>query len=229
VSPSFAVEPLVDARGVLDDPEALRASAAEHGYVFVADALDPAPILALRAAILARCAERGWLAPGSEPRDGIARSGVRLGEPDAQWIALQADVIVLREVDALRHDPCVCGILEALFSGAPPVSGRGDIVRITSPAAVDLTTPPHRDGDYLRDENLWTAWIPLGDCPLELGGLAVLPGSHRTSETNGVWTSTDYAPGDVLLFGSRTLHRAGENRSGDRLRLSVDFRYVPSP
>ncbi len=228
MSPSFAVEPLVDARDVLGDPQALRARAAELGYLFVAGALDRAPVLALRAAVLFRCGERGWLAPGSPTLEGVAGPRVRLGEQDPPWIALQAEVMVLPEVDALRHDPFVREVLETLF-GAPPLAGRGDILRITSPAAADLATPPHRDGEYVHDARLWTVWIPLGDCPLDLGGLAVLAGSHRPDDPDAVWASTDYATGDVLMFGSRTLHRAGENLSGDRLRLSVDFRYVPSP
>jgi hypothetical protein len=39
------------------------------------------------------------------------------------------------------------------------------------------------------------------------------------------WLSTDYKCGDVLIFGSLTVHRSLPNLSGDRFRLSVDFRY----
>jgi ectoine hydroxylase-related dioxygenase (phytanoyl-CoA dioxygenase family) len=90
---------------------------------------------------------------------------------------------------------------------------------------------------------LWTVWIPLGDCPLDLGGLAVAPGSHRhgllphAGEGTGqqgvdvapeaTWESADYRCGDVLAFHGLTLHRALENRTTHRLRLSADFRYEP--
>jgi ectoine hydroxylase-related dioxygenase (phytanoyl-CoA dioxygenase family) len=85
-----------------------------------------------------------------------------------------------------------------------------------------------------------TAWIPLSDCPRELGPLALLAGSHhgglREHSGHGivdggvrvpegaVWTSTDYRCGDVVLFQPHTLHCSLPNRSGDRLRLSADFR-----
>jgi Phytanoyl-CoA dioxygenase (PhyH) len=84
----------------------------------------------------------------------------------------------------------------------------------------------------------------LGDCPRELGGLAVWPGSrHRGVIDHGFvpgvgglgirtdripdvrWYSTDYRIGDVLIFHSLTVHGALSNRTADRLRISADFRY----
>ena len=39
------------------------------------------------------------------------------------------------------------------------------------------------------------------------------------------WLTTTTRPGDVLVFHSHTVHRAGPNLTRDRLRVSVDFRY----
>jgi hypothetical protein len=105
-------------------------------------------------------------------------------------------------------------------------------------------TPPHQDYIHIQGaEATYTAWFPLGDCPADLGGLAVLAGSHRAGvlpvspapgaggvgvETEDLalsWVTGDFLLGDVLLFHSHTVHRALDNRSPDRLRLSVDFRY----
>jgi ectoine hydroxylase-related dioxygenase (phytanoyl-CoA dioxygenase family) len=106
-----------------------------------------------------------------------------------------------------------------------------------------MATQPHQDAHYVRAiEQFWTAWIPLGDCPIELGPLAVLPGSHRCGlqahagqqgivdggvEVPGdaLWRTSDFRCGDALLFANFTLHRSLANCSGDRLRLSADFRY----
>jgi ectoine hydroxylase-related dioxygenase (phytanoyl-CoA dioxygenase family) len=151
--------------------------------------------------------------------------------------------VVLPEFLALRRDPFVLDVLGRLF-GEEPLDGRGDTCRIMSPAARDLTTPPHQDRFYVRQSDLlWTVWIPLGDCPVELGGLAVLPGSHRrgllphAGEGAGRqgadvgpeerWATAGYRCGDVLMFNCLTLHRAAENRTLNRLRISADFRYVP--
>jgi ectoine hydroxylase-related dioxygenase (phytanoyl-CoA dioxygenase family) len=101
---------------------------------------------------------------------------------------------------------------------------------------------PHQDGHYVRTgTELWTAWIPLGDCPVELGPLAALPGSHhgglREHSGNGifqggvtvpedaVWHTTDFECGDVLLLTKHTLHCSLPNVSDGRLRISGDFRY----
>src|SRR6185437_14396822 len=89
--------------------------------------------------------------------------------------------------------------------------------------------------------DFWTAWIPLGDCPREWGPLALLAGSHLggLQEHSGdgvisggvappedaVWSTTDFQCGDVVVFRPLTVHCSLPNRSGDRLRLSADFRY----
>ncbi len=42
-------------------------------------------------------------------------------------------------------------------------------------------TPPHEDIVYMGRGtwNLWTAWTPMGDVSWDLGGLMVMPGTHR--------------------------------------------------
>ena len=45
-------------------------------------------------------------------------------------------------------------------------------------------TYPHCDAVYMGRGtlNLFTAWTPIGDVPLELGGLMILEGSHRLAD-----------------------------------------------
>ena len=42
-------------------------------------------------------------------------------------------------------------------------------------------TPPHMDVVYMGrgTKNLFTSWTPLGDVPLEMGGLIILENSHK--------------------------------------------------
>jgi len=122
----------------------------------------------------------------------------------------------------------------------------GDVCRLVSPGALDLTTPPHQDAAYLKDADLvWTAWMALGACPVALGPLALLPGSHAGGlrphapvvagggvvgtdvPDDAPWHAGDLAPGDVLLFSALTVHRALPNVTADQLRVSVDYRYRP--
>jgi hypothetical protein len=90
----------------------------------------------------------------------------------------------------------------------------------------------------------YTLWGPVGDCPIELGGLAVLPGSHKIGQVREhhfslgagglavdeedlaeTWLSTNYEAGDALIFPSLTVHQALPNYTEDRLRVSLDNRY----
>ena len=44
-------------------------------------------------------------------------------------------------------------------------------------------------------------------------------------ELGGEWLTTDYQPGDALIFHSLAIHQALPNLTDDRIRLSVDYRY----
>ena len=60
---------------------------------------------------------------------------------------------------------------------------RRKIIRHVRPgeAGVGIATQAHDDLLYLREgsEQVLSMWIPLGDCPIERGGLVYLEGSHR--------------------------------------------------
>jgi hypothetical protein len=237
------VRPFEDSNGIAHDGEALRARAAELGYLFMRGLLRPTLVHALRLGVLTLCARRGWLADETPVERGIVRPGVRVGAYDADFTALQVEVYGLAEFRAVRMDDTLLGVLARLF-GEPARAERGDICRIKSPAAPEFTTPPHQDNFFLRGSaRMWTAWVPLGHCPPTLGGLAVLPGSHRDGlrshegpredcrgvavPSDAVWAGSGYRCGDVLLFNALTVHRARPNVTTERLRVSADFRYQP--
>ena len=84
-------------------------------------------------------------------------------------------------------------------------------------------------------------WMPLGDCPREMGPLAVAAGSHTTgilptkvgsgaggmdiaAPIPGTWVTGDFAAGDALIFQDVTVHKALPNRSRS-IRMSFDARY----
>jgi Phytanoyl-CoA dioxygenase (PhyH) len=243
LSAPIRVAPLVETRPRSGDPDALRHEADQQGYLFLRGLLLPDDVLALRARVLEACREIGWLDEAAPAADGVVRRGARLGAYDDAWTDLQCRVLPSPEFARLREHPAVIGILADIYRGEV-VSGRGDTCRVFSPGCPELTTLPHQDHHYVRgDPALWTVWVPLGDCPRALGGLAVLPASHRTGlwphaeEGSGrqgvdvgpdvVWAGADYRCGDVLMFNGLTVHRALENRTVDRLRISADFRYEP--
>jgi hypothetical protein len=131
---------------------------------------------------------------------------------------------------------------------------RRKILRHTRPgeSGVGTATQAHYDLVYLREgtDRLLSAWIPLGDCPVEIGGLTYLEGSHRrvlAEEAAGVhrraawmtadlpgmaetydtrWLTADFAAGDVMVHSAHVIHAATDNVAADHtMRLSTDIRY----
>ena len=186
--------------------------------------------------------EQGYLwTPGLLAADDLRALGALV---DAAWqeapgdlLALQRSVLGRLELDRLRRDSGLLRVAAAILGPCEP--GHGDVVRYVPPGAEP--TPPHQDGSYVGVERpLWLAWIPLDDCPSDVGPLAVWPGSHKlgllphdgggvASEAVGAaqWAAADLACGDALFVSSLTVHKALPNRS-ERPRRSVDFRYRPT-
>jgi hypothetical protein len=90
----------------------------------------------------------------------------------------------------------------------------------------------HQDFAVTGVQDMLTTWLPLMDIPPQLGGLAVLPGSHLgppmrprllPADEKG-WATTEFRPGDVLLFHCLTAHAALPNHA-DEARISADFRW----
>jgi hypothetical protein len=229
-------------------PAVLREAAAELGYLYLPGLIDRAPLDALRGDLLAVCRTLNLLADAASV-DNRARDGARLFPYSGEdWLRLQRDAAVLDSFRALRLHPALLETFGTLF-GSSPEPDRGNVCRVFLPAAPEVATPPHQDLFFLektgfeRPDRIWGAWLPVVDCPRELGPLAVLPGSHREglrvhglSDARGrsievsdgaVWAASDLGTGDVVLVSCLTVHRALPNRTADRIRLSVDFRYEP--
>ncbi|MBW3624990.1 MAG: phytanoyl-CoA dioxygenase family protein [Armatimonadetes bacterium] len=234
-----------DSGDLIQDPQALRDRAGRDGYLFFRRLIEPKRLRDLRRQILDLCAEAGWLAPGSDPLEGIVAPGRKLVEPEPEFMAVYDRIQRLEAFHALAHEPALVAMYDRLF-GEPTLVHPRNIARIIFPANEEFTTPAHQDYIHIRGTpDTWTAWIPLGDCPEELGSLAILSGSHQAGiyETHpakgaggrGIdtaplpfeWRTGDFQAGDVLVFHSHAVHKAVPNRSRDRLRLSVDYRYQP--
>lgn len=239
-----AHRPFTSSTALLGDAAALRRRMGADGYLYLPGLLDPAELTALRAEILGACAAHGWLAPGTPPLDGIACGPPRL-EGDPAYFAVYDDVQRLERFHRLRHHPALLALLGSLFE-APLFPHPLAVCRLAFPNAAEHATPPHQD--YPNNQgsvDTYAAWTPLGACPRALGSIAVLQGSHRfgllpmrASRGAGSrttmpradlealpWVSGDFAVGDVLVFHSLTVHRSLANRTADRLRVSVDYRY----
>ena len=234
---------LEPANHLLGAPEALRAQLDEDGFVFLRGLVPWEAVLVVRRAILECCRAGGWLVEGAELMESVADPARACVEPEPAFLAVYREIQQREAFHALAHDPVLLDLAERLL-GEPALPHPNKIARLSFPGNVQHTTPPHQDFPFIQGSaRTYTMWIPLGDVPRALGGLQVNRGSHRSgvyshhiamgaggmairpADLPDAWHTTDYRTGDVLVFHSHMVHRALPNRSPDRLRLSVDFRY----
>jgi len=162
------------------DMFALRDAMNETGYLFFRGLLPAEDVLAVRHEVLQLCSEAGWLDPSRDIDDGIAASGQQpLKEGMPEYIPVYRKVLKLPQFHDFPTHPQLMNIARQLIDGEVLVHPRR-IGRITFPHFESAATPPHQDHFYIRGAvETYSCWIPLGDCPMELGGLAVEPGSHQ--------------------------------------------------
>ncbi len=242
---------LIDSTPLRGDPAALRERAEDLGYLFFRGLLPRPRVLDVRRRILGVVRDHGWLLDGTDVMAGLADIAAFSAVPaaDAAFcgsgvpLAAYQDVQRLREFHALGHSPELLALYRELI-GHDVVRLPMSIARVMVPGPGTAPTPAHQDFIHVQGTPLtWTAWFPLGDCPIDLGGLAVLVGSHKDGlltyhQSTGAgeleayicdsglrWATTDFQAGDVLSFTAHTVHRSLPNNPGTQVRLSCDFRY----
>ena len=224
---------LEDSSALLGDHEALRARIAADGYVFVRGLLDAGTMADVGRHGLATLQHAGWTESGDDPVGAPPRLPVRavrmrhaLADPGYRRIL--AD-------EGFARVPFVAPLSELMEQ----VLGPGGfcyplrVPRVVYPAEVVPRQPGsfvHKD--YKAVQDMFTCWVPLGRVPTTLGGLAVLPGSQTSASVRPRplarlepgWRTTDYQPGDVLVFHCMTTHAALPNRE-HRMRFSAEYRW----
>ncbi len=236
------MKPFVVSNDIRDDSAALRQRADRDGYLFLQDLANKEAILEARRDIASILNGVGWLEVGTDPGEAITRHpAVLAGTPD--FTPVYDTIQCLESFHSLAHDTAIWSLLQRLL-GPDMVLQPSNIARVIFPSGLEHTTPAHQDFVHIQGtEDVWTAWLSLGDCPASLGGLSILTGSHKKGvlpvskslgagglrahfeRIGGEWVSSPFTLGDVLFFHSLTVHRGLPNRSGNRIRLSVDYRY----
>ena len=225
------------------NPERLKSLLVEEGYLFFRGVLDGVQILDVKRDLVRLLQEQGLVTPGSsEP----IWTGAGMDRIDDVALYSLSSYQELSEGSAKMLAEKVFG--EAAFMFKNPN------IRYTLPEHSMYVTPAHQDLFFIRGTTSFcTLWIPLMDIDESMGGLALAAGSHKRglrdhieqpgvysyvfkgrpqkgvalAEIDEPWLSSDYHPGDVLLFHNLTLHRGLPNRS-DRIRLSIDTRAQPA-
>ena len=239
------LRPFNVSNGLLDQPDKLQEQARQDGYLFFRGLIDADSINNLRRDFLEICHRHGWAEGEEKLMDGIRVGGPFMEGDDGYWPVLD-EFQSLESFHAFAHHPAILDACDKLFGEKTLVHPR-NIGRIMFPENTKYTTPAHQDYIHIRGtEETYTGWIPLGDCPMHLGGLSVLSGSHQNGifpvkpafgaggvgvdtvplEADGFyWVGGDYGLGDALFFHSHAVHKALPNQTPDQIRLSVDYRY----
>jgi hypothetical protein len=227
------VDELVDSRAYRTDASALRTRLAANGYVFVRGLLPAADVRAAYAGVTAELRHGGWIDGHDRPvpppavinfREALTDPAFRraLVNPAFNRLAYLGPLRALvAEILGPPSFPYPVKVLRTVYPERPPAVTRGRYI--------------HQDYAGSGVQDMLTSWLPLMDIPAQVGGLAVQPGSHLgppqrprlLDRRERGWASTDYRPGDVLIFHCLTAHAALPNQS-PALRISGDFRWQRS-
>lgn len=238
------MRPFRESQDALRDAEALRARMAEDGYLFLRGLLPREAVLTARRRMLEILAEAGMVRRDRPLEDGIADMANFAVEPEPAFMKVLYAQYACYELNALQHRPELIGLFERLF-GEPALPLPLFICRNIFPQAEAYTTPAHQDYVHIQGTfRNYACWVPMGDCDGELGGLAIAEGTHKlglldlrpalgagaletVGDFEGLWRWSPFRAGDVLIHNCLTVHRGVPNRSKDRMRLSIDYRFQP--
>ncbi|MBC8242564.1 MAG: phytanoyl-CoA dioxygenase family protein, partial [Alphaproteobacteria bacterium] len=235
------MEPFLDSTDIAKDGSALAARMERDGYLFIRGLVPVAAVDNVARQFLEVAADGGWLNPEFPTSARIANPKATCADPEPAFLDVFRRFYRLEDTHALKHHPAIIALFERMF-GEQVLVHPLLVARNIFPRRKALTTRPHQDYVHFQGTPAtYTVWLPLQDCPLEMGGLSVAEGSHRqgvhdftvASGAGGLetmepfadkWRGGDFALGDALIFHSMLVHKGLDNRT-DRLRHSLDSRY----
>lgn len=225
--------------------QSLQEDLGTRGYVLIRGLLPPADVANVLDDITQILSAAGWLEPGHDPLQRFANNLAACGDPDPSFKRTYREVFSLESFHALPHNPALKRVMEMIVGDKILIHPK-PIGRLIFPNCERLTVHPHQDYRFMNgDPECYTVWIPLHDCPTQVGPLRILEGSHRfgfqkhedenlhvpeipvEAAKGDEWVGGQINAGDVLIFHSLTVHSASPNRS-DRLRISLDCRFQDS-
>lgn len=216
--------PLLPSNHLYYDPPKLRARLDQDGYLFFKNVVPRPTVQRAFVDVANQLLANGWIRP--EDREAAAE---RLG-PDAAALAVPYPSAVLRARAAGVTGPAAAlPPPTAGFDVTPDIAAAiagvnvmtvvrqvlsGGVVCLPGSQSLELAEPGEASGFHCDSlftsrgtKLLLTAWMPLHDVPLSLGGLAVVRGSNSTASYRHVrstYGSYDIEAGDVRGDASLT-------------------------
>jgi hypothetical protein len=243
--------PMRDSTDLLGAPHRLRERFRSDGYLCLRGVLDPDAVRELRRDYFQRF-DAAMFAPGTEPVDGVYSGTLPPGLPEYGTAGHPAhDMVRGAAFDEFTRMPELAAVARDLLDGPVDLLPRRILRHFHR--GQSRASRAHVDFDYMDhgSDRTVTAWIPIGDCPIECGPLIYLADSHRlprekldelrgdiddprpisadlarTADFLGRrWLWTNMRAGDVLLHSPHIVHASLDNES-DVMRLSADLRFA---
>jgi len=221
------------------EPRSMQEAMDAQGYLLIRGVLPAEDVAVLLGEILEVVSAAGWLLPGYRSLERVADVSKACGDTDEEFKSVYKRIFNMESLHAFAHHPRLREVLSLLVGPRLLIQPKL-VARLIFPNCERLLIDAHQDHQSMAgDPESFTAWFPLHDCPVELGPLRVMEGSHRfglqksdpktgfvVRETalGGDWVGGAIHAGDVLIFHSLTVHAATPNVS-DRVRISLDCRF----
>ena len=144
-----------------------------QGYVWLKGFFKREDVLEFRRRFFEAFERAGLLLAGSDPQEGLFS-----GKDDARLTKkILMEFVRMAAYEAFCLQPKLWQFYDTLFE-SPSYLHKRKIIRYMTPGS-SFTTPAHYDLVYLRGgtDKVVSSWIPLGDIPIEMGGLVYLEGS----------------------------------------------------
>lgn len=223
-------------------PDVLQDQIHSKGYALIRGAISQDAVRSVLADVTNILSAAQWLRAGVDPLDRVPEHGAAYGDPDPLFKRVYQEVFNLESFHALPHQPALRSVMKMLVGDEVLVHPK-PIGRLIFPNCERLVVHAHQDYEFMGgDPEFFTVWIPLHDCPVEVGPLRIAEGSHRfgiqkhqkenlhvpeipvDAVAGDEWVGGPVNAGDVLIFHSLTVHAAAPNLS-ERMRLSLDCRF----
>ena len=168
----------------LADMKELRWRFEQDGYLYLPGLLDRSQVLEARLAMLRKLDAAGCLDRDYPLEDGVASADFE----NAFMVGLAKDNAPLFR---LLYDGPMIAFYERFLDGE--VRHFDYTWCRSKPPGETTATPPHYDIVFMGrgTQRLYTSWTPLGDIPIEMGGLMVLENSHRHEEVKAGYGTLD--------------------------------------
>ncbi|MDO8693503.1 MAG: phytanoyl-CoA dioxygenase family protein [Sheuella sp.] len=229
--------PFRDSTEILNSGDSLSERLTEDGYLFIRGLIPRNDVLQVRSGLLNIANEYGWFDKNSPVTEGVANTSLDATTLRSATMAAVNRMWCDEEVHRLRIHPNVLSLFERIFK-EPALTHPKFTLRHFFPNL--SPTDSHQDHVHVGGVKFCSMWVPLGDCPVDQGVLAIASKSHKEGvlkakfagmgiidHPSWEWVTGTVNAGDVLIFTNTTVHKSLPNLT-NKIRLSFDGRYQPA-